>query len=206
MNLSLEKIGEKDRTVFFIEWLPYEDREALLSEADIGVTLHTRHVETHFSIRTRVLDYIWARLPILVSEGDVTSEWVHEYALGRVIRPQDSDAVTQAILEILSVPKSSWYPQFDKSVTDFAGPKWLIRCANIVYIDHLQLTICQLDEEQVRLKVKRSGEVAWQGLAISGEIRVEKPYLFVLAGILETTLQNCFERFHEYMIRFVPRS
>jgi hypothetical protein len=34
------EIGEKERTIFFYEWLPYEEREALLCEADIGVTFH----------------------------------------------------------------------------------------------------------------------------------------------------------------------
>jgi len=114
LEFIAEKIGEKDKTIFFIEWLSYVDRETLLSEADIGVTLHNIHVETHFSIRTRVLDYIWARLPILVSEGDVTSQWVKEYSLGHVVRNQDPDAVALAIIDLLSVPKSSWFHQFDK--------------------------------------------------------------------------------------------
>jgi len=108
-----EQIGEKDRTIFFFEWLTYADREALLSEADVGVTLHTTHIETHFSIRTRVLDYIWARLPILVSAGDVTSQWVQEYQLGRVVSPENPDQVARALLDLLSSPKDDWNPAFD---------------------------------------------------------------------------------------------
>jgi glycosyltransferase involved in cell wall biosynthesis len=107
-----DEIGEKGRTIFFFEWLPYEEREALLSEADVGVALHPQHVETRYSIRTRVLDYIWAHLPILVSEGDITSEWVRKYQLGRVVPPKDADAVASALNEILSISKNSWAPQF----------------------------------------------------------------------------------------------
>lgn len=107
-----EAIGEKDRSIFFIEWVPYEERAALLNEADIGVTLHPVHVETRYAIRTRVLDYFWARLPVLVTEGDVTSEWVREGRLGRVVPPLDSEAVAAALTEMLARPKADWAPAF----------------------------------------------------------------------------------------------
>jgi glycosyltransferase involved in cell wall biosynthesis len=114
-----EEMGERNQTVFFLEWLSYSDREALLQEADIGVTLHRDHIETHFSIRTRIFDYIWARLPILVSEGDVTSQWVQKFALGKVVSPQDPDLVAQAIQEILSFPKDFWIAAFDAAHEQF---------------------------------------------------------------------------------------
>jgi hypothetical protein len=40
----------------------------LLREADIGVSLHREDVETRYSFRTRVLDYLWAGLPIITTE------------------------------------------------------------------------------------------------------------------------------------------
>lgn len=107
-----EEFGEKDKTVFFIEWLSYEAREALLSESDIGVVLHPVHVETRYSIRTRVLDYFWAQLPILVTEGDVTSEWVRDLGLGRVVPPFEAAAVSAALIDMLAQPKAAWAPAF----------------------------------------------------------------------------------------------
>ncbi|HBE16937.1 MAG TPA: hypothetical protein DEG17_11830 [Cyanobacteria bacterium UBA11149] len=112
LSLAAE-IGEKDRTIFFYEWLPYEEREALLCEADIGVTLHPPHVETRYSIRTRILDYLWARLPVLVTEGDVTSEWVSQYSVGRVVPPLNVNALVEALGEMLEIPKSTWNSGFD---------------------------------------------------------------------------------------------
>lgn len=109
------EMGERERTIFFIEWLAYEDREALLCEADVGVTLHPRHVETRYSIRTRVLDYLWARLPIVVSEGDVSSNWVREFGVGRVVPVHRPEAVAQAVLELLSQPKERWVNAFDQA-------------------------------------------------------------------------------------------
>jgi glycosyltransferase involved in cell wall biosynthesis len=106
------RLGEVERSIFFFEWLPAAEREALLSEADVGVALHPAHVETRFSIRTRVLDYFWARLPVLVSAGDVTSEWVGQLGLGRVVPPGDVQAVAEALNELLAQPKAAWAPAF----------------------------------------------------------------------------------------------
>jgi len=106
------EIGEKDRSIIFIEWVPYEDREALLAEANISVTLHPIHVETRFSLRTRVLDSIWAGVPILITDGDITSEWVRQYQVGEVVPEHDSPAVARAILKILERPHEEWGPRF----------------------------------------------------------------------------------------------
>jgi GT2 family glycosyltransferase len=105
--------GELGKTILFFEWLSYEDREALLTEADVGVALHPVHVETRYSLRTRVLDYIWARLPILVTEGDITSEWVQEFNIGRVIPAFDAAAAAEGLKEILRKPKTSWKESFE---------------------------------------------------------------------------------------------
>ena len=109
----VEEIGEKDRSILLFEWLSYEDREALLCESDIGVTLHPIHVETRYSLRTRVLDYLWARLPVLITDGDITSEWVQQYELGIVVPPFDVDAVAAGLNTILDKPKSAWMPSFE---------------------------------------------------------------------------------------------
>jgi glycosyltransferase involved in cell wall biosynthesis len=106
------EIGEKDKTILFFEWLSYRDRESLLAEADIGVTLHPLHVETRYSLRTRVLDYIWARLPILITAGDVTSEWVREYRLGETVAPFQAGEVAAGLLRLLDKPKDHWAPNF----------------------------------------------------------------------------------------------
>ena len=107
------EIGELDRTILFIDWLSYTDRETLLAEADIGVLLHPLHIETRFSIRTRVLDYLWACLPVLITTGDVTSDWVQEHAIGRVIPPFDPAAAAGALCALLDQPKAAFTAKFD---------------------------------------------------------------------------------------------
>ena len=106
-------IGEKDRSIIFIDWLSYADRETLLTEADVGVLLHPVHIETRFSIRTRVLDYLWARLPVLITCGDVTSEWVEQHNIGQVIPPHDEAAAAEALCTLLAQPKAAYTANFD---------------------------------------------------------------------------------------------
>jgi glycosyltransferase involved in cell wall biosynthesis len=107
-----EEVGEKDGSIVFVEWLSYEDHEAVLCESDLGVTLQPQDVETRFSIRTRVIDYFRMGLPCLVSEGDITSEWIEKYHLGIVVPTADVDATARALNELLDKPRQSWQPGF----------------------------------------------------------------------------------------------
>jgi glycosyltransferase involved in cell wall biosynthesis len=108
------EIGELDRSIVFIEWVDVNEREALLCDADVGVSLHPIHVETRYSIRARVIDYFWARLPVVVTDGDVASEWVTRHGLGRVVPPHDVQAVGKALVSVLGRPRSSWSAAYDE--------------------------------------------------------------------------------------------
>ncbi len=77
-----EELGVLNRNVFFNDWVPYGERQNYLLEADVGVSLHLDHVETRFSFRTRVLDYIWVGLPMVLSAGDALSDLVARQELG----------------------------------------------------------------------------------------------------------------------------
>jgi hypothetical protein len=78
------------------------------------------HVETRYSIRTRVLDYLWAGLPVLVSDGDITSVWVRQYQIGAVVPPLDVNAIAEALISILNQPKKAWQPAFAPLAQIFA--------------------------------------------------------------------------------------
>jgi glycosyltransferase involved in cell wall biosynthesis len=96
------ELGVLDRAVFFnFGWVPYEERSNYLLEADLGVSAHYDNLETRFAFRTRMLDYLWAGLPIVSTDGDVLSELVRERELGRVVSERDVDAWTGAIEELI---------------------------------------------------------------------------------------------------------
>ena len=108
-----EQIGEKEQSIFFIEWLDYEERESILLESDVGITLHAIHAETRYSIRSRVMDYFWAGLPVVITEGDITSEWVRSKNLGIIVPPNNIDATANAIIDLLNRDKNDFKEQFD---------------------------------------------------------------------------------------------
>jgi GT2 family glycosyltransferase/glycosyltransferase involved in cell wall biosynthesis len=96
---SLDLTG---RHVFFNDgWVPYADRKNWLLDADCGVTTHFEHVETTFAFRTRVLDYLWANLPIVTTDGDSFADLVRAERLGVVVPPDDRSALADALERVL---------------------------------------------------------------------------------------------------------
>ena len=96
-----EALGVVDRHVFFNDWVPYTERARWLAEADLGVSTHRDHLETHFAFRTRMLDYVWARLPIVCTDGDVFARLVRSEGLGATVPPGDAAALAAAIDRLL---------------------------------------------------------------------------------------------------------
>jgi hypothetical protein len=100
-----DELGLRDRTVFFNDaWVPYAERQDYLLEADIGVSTHYESIETLFAFRTRLLDYLWAGLPMIVSSGDTLSELVAEHDLGYVVAPGDVAGLAAAIVKLAGEP------------------------------------------------------------------------------------------------------
>jgi glycosyltransferase involved in cell wall biosynthesis len=92
------ELGALDRSVIFLEeWVPYELRGAYLAEADAGVSAHLSGVETRFAFRTRLLDYLWARLPIVCSDGDSLGEEIAQQGAGLLVPIGDLDGWIAAL-------------------------------------------------------------------------------------------------------------
>ncbi|GFP29558.1 rhamnosyltransferase [Candidatus Hakubella thermalkaliphila] len=103
-TVSLAKsLGIYEKNVFLnFGWVEYEDRQNYLLESDVGVISHPEHIETRFAFRTRVLDYIWAHLPIITTKGDSLSDLVEEEGLGLAVKETDVEAMVEAILRMAS--------------------------------------------------------------------------------------------------------
>jgi len=96
------RLGLTDSHVFFnADWVAYDDRANYLLDADIGVSCHLQHVETAFSFRTRILDYLWAGLPIVTTGGDTFGDLVEAEGLGFSVAAQDVDALEEALFRLL---------------------------------------------------------------------------------------------------------
>jgi GT2 family glycosyltransferase/glycosyltransferase involved in cell wall biosynthesis len=97
-----DELGLTGRHVFFNSgWVPYAERADVLMDADVGVSTHFEHVETAFSFRTRILDYLWTDLPIVATTGDSFGNVLDAEGIGRGVPPQDVDALVAALEEML---------------------------------------------------------------------------------------------------------
>ncbi|MCB0210945.1 MAG: glycosyltransferase family 4 protein [Anaerolineae bacterium] len=99
-----QTLGLYDKSVFFNDWVPYNERQNYLLEADVGVSLHLDHIETRFSFRTRLLDHLWAGLPTVSTKGDVLSEALAAHNLAALVEPQDVAGVADAVTAMLDKP------------------------------------------------------------------------------------------------------
>ncbi|HEY9785086.1 MAG TPA: hypothetical protein V6D17_06765, partial [Candidatus Obscuribacterales bacterium] len=96
-------LGLLNKHVFFHDqWIEYEDRVNYLLDADAGVSAHFDLPETRFSFRTRLLDYLWARLPILTTGGDQLAEMIESHAAGNALGYGDVAGWEKAILKLLT--------------------------------------------------------------------------------------------------------
>ncbi len=95
--------GLEDSRVFLNrKWIPYRARANYLLEADLGISAHLDHLEARYAFRTRVLDYLWAGLPVVATEGDVLSDLIEAESLGRTAPAGDAGALAEAIVALLS--------------------------------------------------------------------------------------------------------
>jgi hypothetical protein len=113
----------------------------------IGVSAHPAHLETRFAFRTRMLDYLWAGLPIVSTEGEQTgSEGC--LSVGKV--PAIVTRPMKARLRAQDV-KGEW---FEREAEGYAARAFLHEtdhCDGIVFIDKTT----PLKRELVRRKIRR---------------------------------------------------
>jgi len=110
--------GLINKTVFFGDWIPYHERGEILCKAHAGISIHYPHLETHFSYRTRILDYIWARLPYICTEGDTFGDIAFEKKVGIAVKPENVDVLTDAISRLVS--DSDYYSSCIKNLESLA--------------------------------------------------------------------------------------
>ena len=102
-----EDLGLTDNHVFFnMGWTDYDDRINYLLDADLGISTHFNHIETAFSFRTRILDYLWAGLPIVATDGDGFASLIRDNDLGEVVPAEDVDALVAALERTLFLSDS----------------------------------------------------------------------------------------------------
>ncbi|SHJ79791.1 Glycosyltransferase involved in cell wall bisynthesis [Clostridium amylolyticum] len=90
-----------DKNIFFNDWVPYEERQNYLMEADLGISTYFNNLETRYSFRTRILDYLWCDLPMVLTKGDFMAEMVERENIGSCHEERDAAGLAEAIVKLL---------------------------------------------------------------------------------------------------------
>lgn len=99
-------LGLTNKYVFFNhDWVPYNERQNYLLDANVGVSTHFEHVETQFSFRTRILDYLWASLPIVATRGDSFGNVLDDEGIGISVEPRNVSDLAAALEALLYDPQ-----------------------------------------------------------------------------------------------------
>jgi glycosyltransferase involved in cell wall biosynthesis len=101
---AAQELGIADRVVE-APWGPYDQRIAWYAEADCAICLHHRGLETELSHRTRLVDLLWGRVPVVSSAGDVVGERAAAAGAGRSVPIGDAQAAGDALIELLGSPE-----------------------------------------------------------------------------------------------------
>ncbi|AGK97870.1 glycosyltransferase [Clostridium pasteurianum] len=96
-----KEYGLFNKNIFFNDWVEYSERQNFLMEADLGVSTYFNNLETRFSFRTRILDYLWCELPMALTRGDYMSELVESNKLGFCYNEGEYDELASIIIKIL---------------------------------------------------------------------------------------------------------
>jgi len=94
--------GLLDSHVFLGDWISYDERADYLLEADLGVSIHRATLESRFASRARIMDCLWAGLPVLSTSGDPLSEVLAQRKLAKTVPPNSPHALAETILEMLA--------------------------------------------------------------------------------------------------------
>jgi glycosyltransferase involved in cell wall biosynthesis len=98
---AVKNSGLLNTAIFFIDWVPYNERANYLLESDIGIITHNENLETLFSWRTRVLDHLWAGLPTIITKGDPMGRIIENNELGITVKYHDPDDIEASILGLI---------------------------------------------------------------------------------------------------------
>jgi glycosyltransferase involved in cell wall biosynthesis len=102
------------------DWVPYEQRADWLLDADCAISTHREHLETRFAFRTRLLDCIWAGLPIVCTRGDELAERVERDGLGAAVAAGDHPAAAQALEAVLDRGRDAYGPALAQARDELA--------------------------------------------------------------------------------------
>ena len=95
-----EKEAIMDSLVYFVDWVDYDDRVNWYHHADAVISINNPGDENMYSWRTRVIDYLWAEVPLLSNGGDPLTEELLDAGYGDRLNSLSSDDIQNSLRQI----------------------------------------------------------------------------------------------------------
>jgi len=93
-----EKSGLIGKNIFFAPWLPFTERDNYLCECDAGIVSSPDIPEANFFLKTRIYDYLWADLPVILGDNEAFSSLIKEKELGVIAKCGEADDWARVII------------------------------------------------------------------------------------------------------------
>ncbi len=172
-----KEYGLFNKNIFFNDWVEYSQRQNYLMEADLGVSTYLNNLETRFSFRTRILDYLWCELPMVLTNGDFMSELVEDENLGVCSEEKNYENLANKILGCLDNTEN--YRTMKKNIKDVKQQfKWekvvkpLVDFCENPYISNDKV-------EKVKIIYKKNSIIKYYLIRIKYKIlKIIKKFLF----------------------------
>lgn len=91
--------------VHLVDWVPFEDRGDWYLDADLTIMANQPGIENAVAWRTRVVDYLWARVPVATNGGDPIGEEIIASGAGLRVDPGNPRQTAEAIAAVLRHPE-----------------------------------------------------------------------------------------------------
>lgn len=89
-----------DKSVFFVDWVDFQDRVNWFTHTDVIVSLNQPGEENKYSWRTRVMDYVWGEAVTISNGGDPLSEELISKNAAIRLPELNSDALANTIKDV----------------------------------------------------------------------------------------------------------
>lgn len=92
--------------VHLVDWVQFHDRGDWYLDADMTILANQPGIENAVAWRTRVVDYLWARVPVATNGGDPIGEELIAAGAGVRIDPADPSGTAATIAAVLRDPQA----------------------------------------------------------------------------------------------------
>lgn len=93
--------------VSLLQWLPRPEAESLMSDADVGLVPHVKSAHTDATVPHKLFQYMWRRLPVIVSNCAPLERIVAETGCGHVYTSGDSQSLADCLVAMHALQENA---------------------------------------------------------------------------------------------------